>query len=102
MRARGSIACKVRGSKRYSYDLPQEGLEIPCTLIFSGKQSKILKIKGIINNIMLAEESKKKDKSGQSRSEDEVYDLNCESVVKRRKTSNDMAWVCIAGSISLQ
>ena len=49
---------------------------------------------------MLAEESKKKDESGESRSEDEVDDLNCESVVKRRKTSNDMIWVCIAGTIS--
>ena len=86
MRAIGSIVCKVRGSKKYSYDLPQGELEIPCTLIFSGEQSKILKIKGIINNIMLAEESKKKDKSGESRSEDEVDDLNCESVVKEGKT----------------
>ena len=102
MRARGSIACKVRGSKRYSYDLHQGGLEIPCTRIFSGEQSKILKIKGIINDTMLAEESKKKDESGESRSEDEVDDLNCESVVKRRKISNDMEWVCIAGSISLK
>ena len=50
--------CKVRGSKRYSYDLPQAGLEIPCTLTFSGDQSKIVKI---IKDIMLAEESKKKD-----------------------------------------
>ena len=49
---------------------------------------------------MLAEESKKEDESGESRGEDEVDDLNCESVVKRRKTSNDMEWVCIEGSIS--
>ena len=69
-----------------------------CTLIFSGEQFNILKIKGIINDTML--ESKKKDKSGESRGEDEVDDLNCESVVKRRKTSNDMEWVCVEGSIS--
>ena len=100
LRSRGSIVCKVRGSKWYSYDLPQGGLKIPCTRIYSGEQSKILKIKGIINDIMLAEESKKKDESGESRSEDEVDDLNCESVVKRRQTSNDMIWVCIAGTIS--
>ena len=92
--------CKVRGSKRYSYDLHQRGLEISCTLIFSGEQFKILKIKGIINDKMLVEESKKKDESRESRSEDEVDDLNCESVVKRRKTSNDMEWVCVEGSIS--
>ena len=102
LRARGSIGCIVRGSKRYSYDLPQGGLEIPCTLIFSGEQSKIVKIKGLIKDIMLAEESKKRDESVESRSEDKVDDLNCESVVKRRKTSNDMEWVCIAGNISLK
>ena len=63
LRARGSIAYKVRGSKRYSYDLHQGGLEIPCTLILSGEQSKILKIKGLINDIMLAEESKIKEEN---------------------------------------
>ena len=86
----------------YSYDLSQGGLEISCTLILSSEQSKILKIRWLIKDIMLAEESKKRNESEESRSEDEVDDLNCESVVKRKKTSNDMEWVCIVGTISLK
>ena len=32
----GSISCQVTGGRQYSSDLPQEGLEIPCTLMFNG------------------------------------------------------------------
>ena len=85
LKTRGSIECEVRGSKRYSYDLSQGGPEIPCTLIFSSVQSKIVKIKGLIEDIMLAEESKKKDESGQAKRKNKVDDENCESVVKEGK-----------------
>jgi len=34
IRRGGSITCQVSGSRRYSEDLPQGGLEVPCTLIF--------------------------------------------------------------------
>ena len=34
IRRGGSILCIVKGSRRYSSDLPQGGLEIPCTLEF--------------------------------------------------------------------
>lgn len=36
-RRRGQIRCLVTGQRRYSYDLPQGGLEIPCLLKFVGK-----------------------------------------------------------------
>ena len=40
------------GSKQYSRDLPQGGLEIPCVLIFSsGEQSKILKVQKLVKEI---------------------------------------------------
>ena len=35
LRRGGSIASRVNGYRRYSSDLPQGGLEIPCVLIFS-------------------------------------------------------------------
>ena len=31
---KGLITCQVNGSRRYSHDLPQGGLEIPCVLTF--------------------------------------------------------------------
>ena len=44
LRRGGSINCIVTGRRRYSADLPQGGLEIPCKLIFSGKPREIAKI----------------------------------------------------------
>lgn len=41
----GSILCTVVGSRNYSADLPQGGLEIPCTLLFKGKPKEINKLK---------------------------------------------------------
>ena len=41
----GTISCKVIGRRRYSVDLPQGGLEIPCKLIFRGKKKYLFKIK---------------------------------------------------------
>jgi len=35
LRQSGSIICHVTGSRQYSSDLPQGGLEIPCVLAFS-------------------------------------------------------------------
>ena len=34
IRRGGSITCTVNGSRRYSADLPQGGLELPCKLMF--------------------------------------------------------------------
>ena len=34
LRRGGTISCRVNGSRRYSADLPQGGLEIPCILTF--------------------------------------------------------------------
>ena len=41
----GSIMCRVTGSKRYSADLPQGGLEIPAILTFTGDPTRVEKIK---------------------------------------------------------
>ena len=50
IRRGGSIACTVTGARRYSSDLPQGGLEIPCTLLFSAKKKEIQKLKKILKD----------------------------------------------------
>ena len=42
------IDCVVIGSRRYSADLPQGGLEVPCKLIFNGKHEEIKKLKHLL------------------------------------------------------
>ena len=41
----GEICCTVTGSRRYSRDLPQGGLEISCTLCFMGSGKELKKVK---------------------------------------------------------
>ena len=40
LRNSGIITCTVTGNHRYSHDLPQEGMEIPCVLNFFGEGSE--------------------------------------------------------------
>ena len=44
----GLIKCEVTGSRRYSQDLVQGGLEIPCDLVFEGKGRDIEKLKSLL------------------------------------------------------
>ena len=48
LRKNGTIVCKVTGSRRYSRDLPQGGLEVPCTLKFQGSTKDIDKVKKLL------------------------------------------------------
>ena len=41
----GAIVCTPTGGRRYSSDLPQGGLEIPCKLKFTGKWKEVQKVK---------------------------------------------------------
>ena len=45
LRRGGSIYCIVTGRRRYSSDLIQGGLEIPCDLLFTGTEEEIKKLK---------------------------------------------------------
>ena len=45
IRRGGTIQCKVTGSRQYSRDISQGGLEIPCMLIFTGDPKDIQKVK---------------------------------------------------------
>jgi hypothetical protein len=49
----GSIRCTVTGRRRYSADLPQGGLEIPCFVVFEGKFKEIEKLKRVLKCIKL-------------------------------------------------
>ena len=49
MRRGGSIFCVVTGQRRYSSDLPQGGMEIPCRYHFSGNGKEIKKVESYIS-----------------------------------------------------
>ena len=44
----GRIICEVTAPKRYSADLPQGGLEIPCRFIFHGPTKFVAKVRKLL------------------------------------------------------
>ena len=48
LRRGNSITCRVTGHRRYSADLPQGGLEVPCILHFEGEVKDIAKLKKFV------------------------------------------------------
>ena len=48
LRRGNSITCRVTGHRRYSADLPQGGLEVPCILRFEGEVKDIAKLKKFV------------------------------------------------------
>ena len=50
LRRGASITCIVTGRRRYSVDLPQGGLEIPCRLILKANSREIDKLKRLIHH----------------------------------------------------
>jgi hypothetical protein len=44
LRRGGTIHCTVTGRRRHSADLPQGGLEIPCSVKFKGDPKDIIKL----------------------------------------------------------
>ena len=52
LRRGGLISCEVTGARRHSWDLPQGGLEVPCTVIYRSTDVKELdKIKSLMSKI---------------------------------------------------
>ena len=43
------IFCQVTGRRRHSADLPQGGLEVPCTLMFVRQSQDINKVRKLIS-----------------------------------------------------
>ena len=56
LRRNGTIRCKVTGARRYSADLPQGGLEIPCTLTFQGDARVVTKVSQLFPTVMTSPE----------------------------------------------
>ena len=52
LRKEGSITCQVAGCKRYSEDLPQGGLEVPCLLRFEGDTKVTDKAKKLVESAL--------------------------------------------------
>lgn len=52
VRKGGSLSCEVTGSKQYSCDLPQGGMEIPCVYAFRGKEAEITKVRKFFFHII--------------------------------------------------
>ena len=48
----GRINCGVTGSRRYSEDLPQGGLEIPCKIFFQGSTQHLAKLKKLAKSFL--------------------------------------------------
>ena len=49
LRRGGNIACIITGRRRYSTDLPQGGLKVPCRLTFKANDREIDKLKRLIH-----------------------------------------------------
>ena len=48
LRRKGTIRCTVSASRRYSADLPQGGLEVPCILKFQGDTKDVAKVRKLV------------------------------------------------------
>ena len=56
IRRGGSITCQVNGNRRYSQDLPQGGLKVPCILTFrTSKKAELDKTERLIRNALSTE-----------------------------------------------
>lgn len=45
------ISCQTSGGRRYSEDLPQGGMEIPCVLTFMGEPSHVDKVERFMKKL---------------------------------------------------
>ena len=120
LRHSGSIKCKVTGSRQYSRDLPQGGLEIPCQLTFEGSEKYIGKVKKLLKlsdldsgspTVSVAADtaggSSSKEKpadttgnSGNSNSKAEAdVVLEVDDGGKRRKVDNAREWIRIQNMV---
>ena len=48
LRRKGTIRCTITASRCFSADLPQGGLEVPCTLMFRGDPKDVAKMRKLV------------------------------------------------------
>ena len=73
----GSITCIITGPRQFSNDLPQERLEVPCTLNFEGALNNIEKIKKLLNEV--TSQPDVKESTGNSKNGNESKEGNVAS-----------------------
>ena len=81
LRRNGTIHCKVTGSRRYSRDIVQGGLEIPCQLIFEGDKKSV----GKVETFMSSSNKAAKLLGSTQSTNDAIKDVTTEEVVKSAK-----------------
>ena len=59
LRKEGSIFCQVNGSVRYSYDVSQGGLEVPCLMRFQGTAEDVQKVEKLATHALSSKTSSK-------------------------------------------
>ena len=72
LRRHGTIGCEIIGPRRFSHDLPQGGLEIPCKLTFRGEEMYVTKLKTLLDKAPTLEPrapSSKRKKTAESSEE---------------------------------
>ena len=62
IRRNGVITCQVTGARRYSSDLAQGGLEVPCTYTFVGISKEMAKVRKLLSSSPTTEPPSKKIK----------------------------------------
>ena len=82
LRRNGSIQCRVTGQKRYSSDLPQGGLEVPCVYTFTGVSAQINKMKKLPTDHATIPEAKN---TADSYGDDEIDLTDIDEIVKKEK-----------------
>ena len=97
LRRSGTILCRVSGSRRYSGDLVQGGLEIPCILTFEGDAKLTSKSKKVIERAL---EQKSVEDQGsppsKKRSDNTVCTKEPETVCTKEP---ETVWIKIGGLV---
>ena len=87
MRNGGTIKCTVTGNRRYSCDLPQGGMEIPCLLRFFGEDKWLTKISKLIVDLRFGDKSEGRGNSSENNDVSDIAEY--ELVKKQAKMDND-------------
>ena len=87
MRNGGSIKCTVTVNRRYSCDLPQGGMEIPCLLRFFGQDKWLKKVSKLIEDLCFGDNSEGRGNSSENNDVSDIAEY--ELVKKQAKMDND-------------
>ena len=81
LRNHGTVKCMVTGNRHYSSDLPQGGMEIPCSLCFTGGDNLVKKLSALFN-------SKNYDQPDEPNNSVKIKAVECEATSKKGKVND--------------